>query len=101
MNRMAEFQTVIKERKRMCKKHSICRECPLGKIKDSMLCGTWVCDNPEKAEKIIMEWSAKNPPFTNAAKFKEVFGFDFQETFGCYYSEWLNAEYKEDGERNG
>ena len=98
---MAEFQAVIKERDRMCKKHSTRNECPLWETKGNALCGDFVFNNPEKAEKIIMEWSAKTPPITNAAKFKEVFGFDFQDAFGSYgRSEWLDAEYKENGEHD-
>lgn len=42
-----------------------------------------------------MQWSKEHPVVTNAMKFKEVFGYDFQDAFGALgCSEWLDDEYK-------
>lgn len=77
---MTEFQTVIKERQRMCDKY-ICSICPLGHQRELTYdtCPNWIIAHPEKAEKIIMDWA--NNHKTNLQKFKEVFGFDLYNKF--------------------
>lgn len=91
---MADFVTVIKERKRMCDHFDSCGACPLD---INTPCRNWMIDHPEEAQEIILKWSKENPATTNRMKLKEVFGFDvalmFEVTTGnCA---WLNSEYKE------
>ena len=103
---MAEFKTVMGERKRMCKQIGDCGKCPLGfrNNKTKMLCNTFILEFSEKAEKIIMDWAEKHPVLTNSKKFKEVFGKDLfklcvEEPWGDVLT-WLDEEYKE-GEQHG
>lgn len=50
-------------------------------------CPLYVKDGDEKRAK-------EHPIVTNAMKFKEVFGYDFQDAFGALgCSEWLDDEY--------
>lgn len=71
---MAEFQTVIKERMRMCKESGVCNDCPLSanKRKQALHCPGFMFDFPEEAEKIIMQWASEHPIMTNGKKFEEV-----------------------------
>ena len=94
---MAEFVTVTKELDRMCKHFANCGNCPLAKLQGSWeLCRNWITNHPEETERVVMEWSMKNPIVTNRKKLEEVFGFDvalmFEPTTGNYA--WLNSEYK-------
>lgn len=93
---MADFQLVLKERERMCDSFLGCMRCPLAKGQIEIAgCRERTFANPAEAERIIMQWSAKHPIVTNAMKFKEVFGYDFQDAFGALgCSEWLDDEYK-------
>lgn len=96
---MAEFQTVIKERERMCNCFDFCVHCPLRKVqKRSVLCRDWTFRNPAEAEQIIMQWAAEHPLVTNGAKFEEIFGVPFW-AISCgvtpAISKWLRSEYKE------
>ena len=98
---MAEFQTIIKERERMCNAHgSSCDGCPLSRIhrKSETICTLFMIRDPKEAEIIIMQWAAEHPPVTNGAKFEEIFGVPFWAV-SCgvmpAISEWLKSEYKE------
>ena len=84
---------VIKERKRMCESYGgFCKGCPL---EFAVSCHNWMLVHPEETEEIIMRWSKEHPVMTNAMKFKEVFGYDFQDAFGALWcSEWLDDEYE-------
>ena len=90
---MAEFLKVIKERKRMCESYGgFCKGCPL---EFAVSCHNWMLVHPEETEEIIMRWSKEHPVMTNAMKFKEVFGYDFQDAFGALgCSEWLDDKYE-------
>lgn len=96
---MAEFQEIIKERKRMCSCFSSCVHCPLGKAQDGTVssCRDWTFSNPAEAEQIIMKWSVEHPIMTNRKKFEELFGFTFSEKFSdmCDFADWLDEEYQE------
>lgn len=91
---MAEFKTVMKERKRMCKQIGNCDKCQLSfhNNKSESFCDTFMRESPAKAEQIIMQWVAENPLKTNGAKFREVFGYDFAKVVCA--ADWCNAEYK-------
>lgn len=92
---MAEFVKVATEMARMCRRYDgFCKECPLG---FALSCRNWVTSHPKEAEEIIMKWAAENPPKTNGAKFREVFGYDFVRA--VYADDWYNAEYKEPEEQ--
>lgn len=76
---MAEFVTVAKERNRM---HDFlydhgrgCKKCPLSSYQNGVCkdCASFFTENPEKAEKIIMDWAAEHPRVTLASKFFEIF----------------------------
>lgn len=60
---MAEFVTVIKERKRMCESFDFCTNgCPLyDSTKSGSLCFGWISQHPEEAERTILKWAADNP----------------------------------------
>ena len=99
---MAEFQTVMKERERMCNCFDACVHCPLRKVQEkSVLCRDWTFSNPAEAEQIIIKWAAENPPKTNGDKFREVFGYDMTEKFftSSKVKDWYNAEYKKPEEQ--
>ena len=96
---MAEFQTVLKERERMCDSFLGCMRCPLSKGQiGNMACRDRTFNNPEEAEKIIMQWAADHPLVTNGVKFEEIFGVPFW-AISCgvtpAISKWLRSEYKE------
>lgn len=100
---MAEFQKVVKERKRMCEQYALCKYCPLGELQEhdngNAMCRSLAFEYPEKAEQIILKWAGEYPIATNRKKFEEVFGFDILERFSFseHDKEWFNKEYKEDG----
>ena len=98
---MAEFQTIIEERERMCNAHgSSCDGCPLSRIrrKSETICTLFMIKDPKEAEIIIMKWAEEHPLVTNGAKFEEVFGVPFW-AISCgvtpEISKWLRSEYKE------
>lgn len=75
---MAEFVTVMRERKRMCKatrKAQGCTKCELSSFKNGsgMTCYTYTVDSPEEAENIIMDWAAEHPQKTLADRFYKLF----------------------------
>jgi hypothetical protein len=79
---MAEFKRVMNDKKRMCEMYiSNCKTCPLNSDNNgtNLKCEDFFRENPEKAEKIIEDWTNKNPVITNADKFKEVFGVEPRE----------------------
>lgn len=99
---MAEFHTVMKEKRRMCKQIGDCSKCPISFLNNkSSFCTTFMAESPEDAERIIMRWASEHPIMTNRRKFEEVFGFDILERFSFseHDKEWLNKEYK-DGDNN-
>lgn len=77
---MAEFQMVIKERKRMCSCFTTCVHCPLGKAHGGSVpsCRDWTFNNPEEAERIIMQWSVATMFEVNRGN-----------------ADWLDEEYQE------
>lgn len=94
---MAEFTTVMREYGRMCKVCMECENCPLKSSNNfrGVVCNLFVRKFPEEAERIIMKWAKEHPIVTNAMKFKEIFGYDFQDAFGALgCSEWLDDEYE-------
>lgn len=74
---MAEFVTVMKERKRMCSSFS--RNCGticyLSSHNNGVgcLCTDYVIRYPEEAEKIIMKWAAEHPVETMKDRFFKMF----------------------------
>lgn len=102
---MTEFQRVLKERKRMCKAQSGCKTCPIY----SANCYEWTIQNPESAEKRIIQWAAEHPIKTNRMKFEEIFGcgivtheiheaipghVEILNVYDEEFETWLNSEYK-------
>ena len=96
---MAEYATVVKERRRMCKEVQNCSKCPLSAInnKTKTYCDAFMSESPAEADRIVMQWSAEHPVMTNRRKFEEVFGFNIATLFeiNCRNAEWLDEEYKE------
>lgn len=74
---MAEFMEVIKQRNRMCANYVYCRDgCPLwDPLTDAATinCGEFMKAEPEKFEKLVMEWAAKHPEKTMKDVFFEKF----------------------------
>lgn len=97
---MAEYATVVKERRRMCKEVQNCSKCPLSAInnKTKMYCDILMSESPAEADRIIMQWAVEHPLVTNGAKFEEIFGVQFWD-ISCgvtpEISKWLRSEYKE------
>lgn len=105
---MAEFQTVMREFRRLCKGR-ICVSCPIWEKVDKdaeTFCSAWLTNHFEEAERVIMQWAKENPLMTNRTKFREVFGINLDsievvcrdgEGKVSHYqdvSEWLDKEYK-------
>lgn len=91
---MAEFKTVMREYRRLCKGRR-CEDCPIWEKVDKdaeTFCSAWVTNHFEEAEHIIMQWAKENPLMTNRMKFREVFGMDLVITENN--AEWLDQEYK-------
>lgn len=60
---MAEYQEVMKQRKRMCEIFD-CADCPLSHNNNGIrgvFCNEFIRDHPAKAEAIIMKWAADHP----------------------------------------
>lgn len=60
---MAEFQEVMKQRKRMCEIFD-CTDCPLSHNNNGIsgvFCNEFIRDYPAEAEAVIMKWAAENP----------------------------------------
>lgn len=76
---MAEFCEVMKQEERMCNymknNCAICSLCSSNNGK-GLVCGSFLVDYSQEAEKIIMDWAKEHPVMTNADKFKEVFGIE-------------------------
>ena len=56
---MAEFQEVMRQRKRMCASCKKCSECALDRI--GVRCSYYPVDKLEQIERIIMDWAATHP----------------------------------------
>lgn len=94
---MAEFHTVMKEKRRMCKRIGDCSKCPISFLNNkSSFCTTFMSESPEDAERIIMQWASEHPIMTNRRKFTEVFGFNIATMFEVNRgnADWLDEEYK-------
>ena len=96
---MAEFQKVVKERKRMCEQYNTCIYCPLRELQtmgSNAMCRALAFQYPEEAERIIMQWASEHPLMTNRRKFEEVFGFTPATMFEVNRgnAERLDEEYK-------
>lgn len=96
-----EFKEFCKERDRMFQYHSgKCKDnaCPLFNVKNNNRfhrCDYGSFLEPEKAEKAVFEWSKEHPVMTNADKFMEVFGTEFNDAMseiGMWH--WQSQEYK-------
>lgn len=96
---MAEYQKVMRERKRMCKQIGDCSKCQISfrNNKSERFCESFMMEFPEDAERIIMQWAAEHPIMTNRRKFSEVFGFDVATMFevNSGNADWLDEEYQE------
>ena len=100
---MAEYTTVVKERRRMCKEVQTCNKCPISAInnKTKTYCDNFMSASPEEADRIIMQWSKDHPVMTNRRKFEEVFGHNIASMLetscrnSACLSAWLDEEYKE------
>lgn len=99
---MAEFTKVAKEYVRLCESHPNCMSsCPMNQYRDkAIMCRYWtLVEEPEKAEKIIMEWAAEHPVKTNGNIFKDTYGFDLEYLFiltdAKGREEWAKHVYKE------
>ena len=59
---MAEFQEVMRQRKRMCNS-VLCCKCDIYRLcgEDLSKCTQFINNNPKKAEEVIMSWAAKHP----------------------------------------
>ena len=97
---MAEFQAVMAQAARMCSSNKLCTSCLIRKNCVTS-CRVFMFEHPDEFEEIIMRWTAENPPKTNGAKFREVFGYDLTEKFftSSKVRDWYNAEYKEPEEQ--
>ena len=110
-SKMAEFQKVVKEYRRMCSSTEDCTRCPLMELVNgsATYCEAGVLHSSEEAEDIIMQWSSEHPIMTNRMKFEEIFGcgivtheiheaipghVEILNTSDEEFEEWLNAEYK-------
>lgn len=62
---MAEFQEVMRQKKRMCDSHKNCDRCPIfespDKKREHLLCSNFMHAYPDIAEKLIMKWAAEHP----------------------------------------
>ena len=100
---MAEFHMIMNEYDRMCNGMGCCT-CPIASTNNGMgfSCNDLMRKFPEKAERIIMQWSEEHPVMTNRKKFSEVFGFDVATMFEVNRgnADWLDEEYK-GGDGNG
>lgn len=97
---MAEFKTVVKEYQRMCRTVQVCANCPIYKYKGAGPCDAILIYKTEEAEKIIMDWAKANPSMTNQKKFKDIFGFDYEDRFNASekMEKWLKEEYKKEND---
>ena len=98
------IQEVARIYKRICKNYTDrCYACPLD-LYGHASCTTFIIDEPDQAEKILLEWEANNPVPTNRDKFFEMFGDRKYKQFGCKKvceptpccdCDWWNKEYVE------
>ena len=95
---MAEFKTVVKEYQRLCRTVQACANCPIYKYKGAGSCDAILIYKAEEAEKLIMDWAKTNPFMTNRKKFKDTFGFDYEDKFNASekMEKWLKEEYKKE-----
>lgn len=74
---MAEFQTVMKEKKRMCGTYleKSCAGCPLDfSVADEFdYCENFLYMQEERAEKLVMDWAAAHPRDTRKDHFFKLF----------------------------
>lgn len=59
---MAEFQKVMRQGKRMCKRYGECESCPI--FKANISCPVICCESDRSiadVERIIMDWAAAHP----------------------------------------
>lgn len=100
------IQEMARIYKRICKNYTDrCYACPLD-LYGRVSCTTFIIDEPDQAEKILLEWEANNPAPTNRDKFFEVFGdknYKYDEccraikceSLPCHGCDWWNMEYVE------
>lgn len=86
---MSEFVEVMKQRERICEFYD-CENCPISSFvnRTEKHCSSYMSENPQEAEEIIMKWAKEHPIMTNGEKFKEImldtFGVDvFPNRMGC------------------
>lgn len=84
---MSEFMEVIRQRNRMCANYVSCRDgCPLlDPLTDASTinCGEFMKAEPEKFEKIVMEWVKKHPEKTMMDVFFEKFPDAPKRSYGA------------------
>ena len=94
---MSEFKNIMREYDRMCNGMSFCGDCPIASSNNGndVSCNDLMRKFPEKAERIILQWSKENPIMTNGKKFEEVFGFSPYMKFRSFEDmrRWIEAEY--------
>lgn len=87
---MSEFMEVIKQRNRMCANYVYCRDgCPLwDPLTDAAMinCGEFLKAEPEKFEKLVMEWATKHPEKTMMDVFFEKFSNAERNNQGTPYA---------------
>lgn len=59
---MAEFQEVMRQKKRMCNS-VLCCKCDIYRLcgEDLSKCAQFINSNPKKAEEVVMSWAADHP----------------------------------------
>ena len=85
---MAEFQEVMKHRKRMCASYNGCYGCVFRE--SNCVVTDFILSKSKKAEEIIMKWAEEHPLQTNADKFKEVFGLDAYKEASLSFCPFIN-----------
>lgn len=62
---MAEFQEVMRQKKRMCDSYKSCTGCPISESpnrrREQMSCTDFIYACPDIAEENIMKWAAEHP----------------------------------------
>lgn len=62
---MAEFQEVMKHRRRMCSQFDDCVDCPLREFRikhtKQLFCDTLLETSPADVERIVMKWVSEHP----------------------------------------
>ena len=81
---MAEFQEVMKQRRRMCGAQKTCAKCPIhtSQYDTDIGCTDFLFSKPDCLEKIVMDWAVKHP-----------------EPVYPTWVDWWNENFNSDGRR--